>query len=111
MNNDQRDDVIRAVEFHHTVGGYDEHQRSASFCRCSACRLVRTFEENKELRKSRDLIEGAFELANREARLMVIALKEKTEQLEKCNLLRIEAQNPGIDMERVKEERRGRQTS
>lgn len=64
--------------------------------------------EAKELRLSRDRNEGAFDLADREARLLLSALQEKTKRLEECHLLLIEAKNPGIDMERVKEERRGR---
>lgn len=41
---EQREDIERAVAFHREIGGYDQHQTGGRFCRCAACRLVRTYD-------------------------------------------------------------------
>lgn len=70
--------------------------------------IERLRAENKELRASRDLKEGAFDLADREVRLLLLALKESEEKHEETTLILIAAQNPGIDIEKVREERKER---
>lgn len=44
MTSEQRDDVEQSVAYHREHGGYDQHNIGGRFCRCAACRLVRTYE-------------------------------------------------------------------